>query len=86
MQPDRLNSKRLMSEILSIPQHQEDNMMDSSSPTTDVDRPVVPMDPDNETSPPRFCSRSDVVLLDCQTPPDFHQCHIRGAVNVTFSK
>jgi len=27
---------------------------------------------------------SEVVILDCQNPSDFQECHIRGALNVTF--
>jgi hypothetical protein len=29
-------------------------------------------------------SSSEVVVLDCQTPSDFQESHIRGALNVTF--
>lgn len=27
---------------------------------------------------------NEVVILDCQNPSDYHECHIRGAINVTF--
>lgn len=27
---------------------------------------------------------NEVVILDCQNPNEFHDCHIRGAINVTF--
>jgi len=27
---------------------------------------------------------NEVVILDCQNPSEFHECHIRGAINVAF--
>jgi len=28
--------------------------------------------------------QSEIIMLDCQNPGEFHEAHIRGAVNVTF--
>ncbi|CAG7687033.1 unnamed protein product, partial [Allacma fusca] len=37
-----------------------------------------------QSQPTTMIDSSDVVILDCQNPAEFHECHIRGAVNVTF--
>ena len=80
MQPDRLSSKRLMSEILlgnSIPQQNE---MQSQSVTPSPASTAATEDGGSNSK----LGRSDIVILDCQSPSDFHRCHIRGAINVTF--
>lgn len=45
-------------------------------------------DEDSTTDPTTDSSAvqeyNEVVILDCQNPSEFHECHIRGAINVTF--
>ena len=76
MQPDRLSSKRLMSEVLlggSIPQQDDMQSADLTAPSS-----LAAEDGSCKIG------RNDIVILDCQSPSDFHRCHIRGAINVTF--
>lgn len=39
---------------------------------------------DEEDLTQALSQASEVVILDCQSPCDFQECHIRGALNVTF--
>ncbi|XP_021957959.1 dual specificity protein phosphatase Mpk3 isoform X2 [Folsomia candida] len=56
-----------------------------SSATATVDTFERAMSVEEEEEPASFAATSsEVVILDCQNPVDFQECHIRGALNVTF--
>jgi len=93
MQPDSVSPEELVREILRVNHnlvtcHNEGQdmamkMCDLSGSENDDENSMV-----DQGS--RICNndqaqlRPEVIILDCQNPPEFQEAHIRGAVNVTF--
>lgn len=96
--PDVVSPDELVNEILrrqgssSSPPHPPQPSSDEDMEITRIRRgsaieramSVEEDDPLSQEVTSFASTSSEVVILDCQNPCDFQECHIRGALNVTF--
>lgn len=70
-------------EDLDVTEDDEDIDMGKSSMSSSRAMSIEEADDDDATDLAQQ-GYNEVVILDCQNPSEFHECHIRGAINVTF--